>query len=37
MTNQGKSLAGRSPKYDVDMPAAYASPVPDFFAGQPDD
>jgi hypothetical protein len=37
MTNQGKSLAGRAPKYDVDMPAADPSPLPNFFSGQPDD
>jgi hypothetical protein len=33
MTNQGKSLAGRTSKYDVDMPASYPSPLPDFFSG----
>jgi hypothetical protein len=36
MTNQGKSLAGRTSKHDVDMPAAYPSPLPYFFSGQPD-
>jgi hypothetical protein len=37
MTNQGKPLAGRAPEYDVDMPAPYPSPLPDFFPSQPDD
>jgi hypothetical protein len=36
MTDQGKSLAGRTPKHDVDMPAAYPSPLPYFFPSQPD-
>jgi hypothetical protein len=36
MTNQGESLAGRTTKYDVDMPAAYPSLLPYFFSGQPD-